>query len=115
MTAGTIRVTGYLGKIVGGIAGLAIGGPMGAVIGAVAGHAYDHWRQRERAAQAERRRTTPRHERAERHEPGTSDFDGIFADPAETRRIAFATAIIVLGAKLAKADGVVSQEEIRAF
>jgi DnaJ like chaperone protein len=35
-------------------------------------------------------------------------------DP-EARRTAFATAVIVLAAKLAKADGAVSREEVRAF
>ena len=39
----------------------------------------------------------------------------MFADPTETRRIAFATAVIVLGAKLAKVDGVVTRDEVRAF
>jgi DnaJ like chaperone protein len=39
----------------------------------------------------------------------------VFADPTETRRIAFATAVIVLGAKLAKVDGVVTPDEVRAF
>ncbi len=39
----------------------------------------------------------------------------VFADPTETRRIAFATAVIVLGAKLAKVDGVVTRDEIQAF
>ena len=39
----------------------------------------------------------------------------VFADPTETRRIAFATAVIVLGAKLAKVDGVVTRDEVRAF
>ncbi|HEX6142219.1 MAG TPA: TerB family tellurite resistance protein [Geminicoccaceae bacterium] len=114
MTAGSIRLAGYLGKIVGGIAGLAIGGPIGAVIGAVAGHAYDHWRERERAERAERRPPPPPPER-ETAGPDLGAGAGVFSDPAETRRIAFATAIIVLGAKLAKSDGVVTQEEIRAF
>jgi DnaJ like chaperone protein len=39
----------------------------------------------------------------------------VFADPAETRRVAFATAVVALGAKLSKVDGVVTHEEIRAF
>jgi DnaJ like chaperone protein len=100
------------GKILGGAAGLAIGGPIGAVIGAVAGHAYDRY-------QEERREQLPP------PDPDLwPDADGgpnawgeppIFADPTETRRIAFATALIVLGAKLAKVDGVVTRDEIRAF
>jgi DnaJ like chaperone protein len=94
------------GKIVGGAAGLVIGGPIGAVIGAVAGHAYDHYLADD--ARRAGRRSPARH----RSEP---ELPPIFADPAETRRIAFATAVIVLGAKLAKADGVVRPDEIRAF
>ncbi len=99
------------GKILGGAAGLAVGGPIGAIIGAVAGHAYDVYRVDEARARLGDRR---RDDRAARPEPDIAS-EPIFADPAETRRIAFATAVIVLGAKLAKADGVVSHDEIRAF
>ena len=100
------------GKILGGAAGLAIGGPIGAVIGAVAGHAYDRY-------QEEKREQLPSPDPdlwpgAERG-PDAWGEPPIFADPAETRRIAFATALIVLGAKLAKVDGVVTRNEIRAF
>lgn len=97
------------GKILGGAAGLAIGGPIGAVIGAVAGHAYDHYRENGGRVRLTHQRTGHawgRH--AHRSKP-------LFNDPTETRRIAFATAVIVLGAKLAKADGAVTQDEIRAF
>jgi DnaJ like chaperone protein len=109
-------VAGYIGKIVGGIAGLAVGGPIGAIIGAVAGHAFDLWRAQEQRQRKERRR----HEGPSRNGGGSARRQSagghrVFTDPTETRRIAFATAIIVLAAKLAKADGVVTQEEIRAF
>ncbi|HEX5078651.1 MAG TPA: TerB family tellurite resistance protein [Geminicoccaceae bacterium] len=87
------------GKIVGGTAGFAVGGPIGAILGAVAGHAFDHYR-------AEQNR---RGQKA-RHEPPL-----FYEDPAETRRIAFATALIALAAKLSKADGRVTADEIRAF
>lgn len=107
-------MAGYIGKIVGAVVGLAVGGPIGAVIGAVAGHVFDLWRAKEARLRDQRRSR-----RGGRSRAGASHGDGqtgdVFADPAETRRIAFATAIIVLAAKLAKADGVVSQEEIRAF
>jgi len=75
------------GKILGGAAGLAIAGPIGALIGAIAGHAVDHYR----ATQIE--------------EGG--------ADP--TKSIAFTIGVIVLSAKMAKADGVVTRDEIDAF
>ena len=74
------------GKVVGGAAGFAIGGPIGALLGAFAGHAFD-----------KRRKTR-----------------GAVVDEA-TKRVAFTVAVIVLGAKMAKADGVVTSDEIRAF
>jgi DnaJ like chaperone protein len=85
------------GKLAGAAAGLAVGGPLGALLGGIAGHVYDTWRQ-------------------ERREPARApEPPPVLTDPMETRRIAFATAVIVLGAKLAKADGVVSRDEVRAF
>ncbi len=75
------------GKILGGAAGFALGGPLGAILGAVAGHAVDRYR-------------------ATQHE----ESDG---DP--TRSIAFTIGVIVLSAKMAKADGVVTRDEIDAF
>jgi DnaJ like chaperone protein len=99
------------GKIVGGAAGFAIGGPLGALLGALAGHAFDYHREAGRLA-----RPAARQADAVADDVGLRDEPiPIFADPAETRRIAFATAVIVLGAKLAKADGRVSRDEIRAF
>ncbi len=74
------------GKLLGGAAGFALGGPLGALLGAVAGHVYDSTR-------------------------ATSAETG--ADP--TKQIGFTIAVIALGAKLAKADGVVTEDEIRAF
>src|SRR5215470_2579934 len=78
------------GKLLGGAAGFALGGPLVALLGAVAGHAVD------RLADA----PVPTSEEDER---------------AATRQIAFTIGIIVLGAKMAKADGVVSRAEIAAF
>ncbi len=77
------------GKIIGGAAGFALGGPLGALMGGLAGHLMDS--QRERASQAA----------TEAHDP--------------TRQIAFTIAVIALGAKLAKADGQVTPDEVRAF
>ncbi len=78
------------GKILGGAAGLAVGGPLGALIGAVAGHfAVDQ-----------------------------KDGDGPQPDRVghdATRQIGFTIGVIALGAKMAKADGVVTKEEIAAF
>jgi DnaJ like chaperone protein len=100
------------GKIIGGIVGFALDGVFGALLGVIAGHVFDHfWAARRRAGVAGRR---PRARRADPHRQ-RDDSIPIFADPAETRRIAFATALIVLGAKLCKVDGRVTRDEIRAF
>ena len=81
------------GKVIGGVAGFALGGPLGAMMGAYAGHIMDKSRdERETFADIGR---------------------GDFAD--DTRQIAFTTAVIILSAKMAKADGRVSREEIDAF
>jgi DnaJ like chaperone protein len=73
------------GKIIGGVAGYALGGPLGALIGGLAGHVYD----------AKKRDTKE--------------------ELAEQRQIAFTVAIVTLAAKMAKADGVVTRDEINVF
>jgi len=83
------------GKVIGGVAGFALGGPLGALIGAVAGHAVDKIR-----AEAE----GPM--RLEGPEEGLG---------SAAKQVAFTIAVIVLGAKMAKADGVVSRAEVEAF
>ena len=75
------------GKVIGGVAGFAIGGPLGAIMGTVAGHAYDKMK--------------------------TGD-DASFG-AAGTRQVAFITAVIVLSAKMAKSDGRVTRDEVDAF
>jgi DnaJ like chaperone protein len=100
------------GKIIGAVVGFAIEGAFGALIGLIVGHLFDHfWATRPRARVAGR---GPQARRADARRP-RDDSVPIFADPAETRHIAFATALIVLGAKLCKADGRVTRDEIRAF
>jgi len=79
------------GKLLGGAAGFALGGPLGALLGAVAGHAVDRLADQPAAA--------------------PTDVD----ERAATRQIAFTIGIIVLGAKMAKADGSVSRSEVAAF
>jgi DnaJ like chaperone protein len=73
------------GKVLGGVGGFAIGGPLGAIIGAVAGHAVDRLRDVQ-----------------------TQNTDG-------TKSIAFTIGVVVLGAKMAKADGKVTPDEVEAF
>jgi DnaJ like chaperone protein len=84
------------GKIIGGVAGFALGGPLGALLGAIAGHAADR--------------------RLEQAEPAAIEQDDLELDErSATRQIAFTIAVVVLGAKMAKADGVVSRAEVAAF
>lgn len=73
------------GKILGGAAGFALGGPLGALIGAVGGHFVDRLK---------------------------SDSEG---GRDNQKSVGFTIAVIVLGAKMAKADGQVTQDEISAF
>lgn len=75
------------GKVIGGVTGFAMGGPLGAIIGTAAGHAYDKMK---------------------------AEDAGRFDDNA-TRQVAFTTAVIVLSAKMAKADGKVTRDEVDAF
>ncbi|MBT3304929.1 MAG: molecular chaperone DjiA, partial [Alphaproteobacteria bacterium] len=76
------------GKIIGGVGGFAMGGPLGALMGAVAGHAYDKMKD---------------------------GGAGTVAGDNAAQQVAFTTAIIVLSAKMAKADGKVTREEVDAF
>lgn len=87
------RTMSIWGKIIGGVAGFALGGPLGALIGAVAGHAVDKIREE-----------TQTNLSVEVEEPGQG-----------TRQVAFTVAVIVLGAKMAKADGAVTRAEVDAF
>lgn len=90
----------YWGKILGGVAGFAMGGPVGALFGAALGHAADEsvtsgvaWR----IGQA-------------------MPFDAARVAALLGRRDQlFAIGVIVLSAKLAKCDGAVSRTEIAAF
>ena len=79
------------GKVIGGVAGFALGGPLGALIGAYAGHKMDRARE------------------------GEQTYFGSDDVNQQTRQVAFTMAVIVLSAKMAKADGVVTREEIEAF
>jgi DnaJ like chaperone protein len=90
------------GKVIGAAIGFALGQWIGALLGAVAGHAFDQWL-------AERRERRRQH--IEAGDPAFIDLDAVL----ETRRVAFATAIVALAAKLAKVDGRVNRDEILAF
>ena len=87
------------GKIIGGVAGFAMGGPLGAMVGAALGHAAEN---------------------------GGSTVRGLVPapDPATSLRVAalmgrredvYALCVVVLAAKVAKCDGPVVRSEIDAF
>ena len=76
------------GKIIGGTAGFAIGGPFGAILGVMAGNLYDR-----------SKKTSFRYQQI----------------PHQQKQSIFALSVIILAAKLAKADGVVTKDEIEAF
>ena len=81
------------GKVLGGAAGFAMGGPLGALLGAVAGHAVDKM-----------------------HGGGAPGVEyGGRSRHAEERQVTFTLAVIALGAKMAKADGKVTRDEVDAF
>jgi DnaJ like chaperone protein len=90
------------GKIIGGMAGFAVGGPLGAMVGATLGHAAD-------SGAVNRMRL-----------PFGSSAPPIW-NPAKMaamlgqRDQLFAIGVVVLAAKLAKCDGPVNRAEIDAF
>lgn len=92
---------GYLGKIIGGTAGFLMGGPLGAVVGAAFGHAADTG-------------ALPRI-------PLPFGSAGLSFSPVRVAALfgrrdqLFAVVVVVLSARLAKADGPVRREEIDAF
>ena len=78
------------GKLIGGAAGMALGGPIGAILGIAAGHGVDK----------------------------VSNFDTFERNKNlsnDQKEQIFATSVIAISAKLAKADGKVSKSEILAF
>jgi DnaJ like chaperone protein len=81
------------GKLIGGTVGFfALGGPLGALLGVAAGHLYDQTRKAQ-----------------------TAQLGGEGAGPRLGRdalQVAFTVAVIALAAKLAKADGQVTRDEV---
>jgi DnaJ like chaperone protein len=92
----------YIGKLIGGVAGFAVGGPFGAVVGAALGHAADQGVLPQMRG-GERRGATGRF--------GPARVAAMFG----RRDQLFAIGVVVLSAKLAKCDGPVTRPEIDAF
>ena len=78
------------GKLIGGAAGMALGGPIGAILGIAAGHGVDKVRKFDA-------------------DESNKDFSN------DQKEQIFATSVIAISAKLAKADGKISKSEILAF
>ena len=78
------------GKLIGGAAGMALGGPIGAILGIAAGHGVDKVRKFD-----------------------TDESNKNFSN--DQKEQIFATSVIAISAKLAKADGKISKSEILAF
>jgi len=74
------------GKIIGSAAGFALGGPLGAIVGGAAGHAVDKIHPKEK-----------------------------LPEEKAVKQIGFTIGVIVLSAKMAKADGKVTKNEVIAF
>jgi len=86
------------GKVIGGAAGFALGGPLGAMMGVMAGNIYDKKKKASSAHQG-----IPNQQQ---------QYQGI---SSQEKQHIFALSVITLTAKLAKADGVVTQDEIQVF
>ena len=74
------------GKIIGSATGFAFGGPIGELLGGAAGHALDKLKTKEK-----------------------------LPEQLALKQIGFTIGVIVLSAKMAKADGKVTKSEIKAF
>jgi DnaJ like chaperone protein len=81
------------GKLIGGFLGLFVGGPFGAAVGVMIGHMHD--------------------------QQSGVETSGLWGNPsgfnANVEHAAFTMGVIVLSAKMAKADGRVTRAEIEAF
>jgi len=89
---------GWLGKIVGGTIGFAVGGPIGAVAGAAFGHSFDKHEERYLSS--------------DREGPG---FGAGQLSNNEEAQLTFFIAAFSMLAKIAKADGRVSEVEINSI
>jgi len=93
--------------LLGGAAGMLVGGPLGALIGAAGGYAADQMSRDEEDGLEDDGGTTTK-TRPAADTQGRDRADG-------TKTMAFTIAAIALGAKMAKADGVVTRDEVEAF
>tara|TARA_B100000686_G_scaffold89006_2_gene95683 strand:- start:12963 stop:13751 length:789 start_codon:yes stop_codon:yes gene_type:complete len=85
------------GKLLGGSTGLLLGGPLGAVLGLAVGHGVDKIRK------------------IDSKNINKKNFYRNTQFSTNDKQMVFATGVIVLSAKLAKADGQVTKDEIETF
>jgi len=83
------------GKLIGGVLGLCVGGPWGAAVGLMVGHMHD--------------------QQKEGGSPWSNLWGNYSAFSGNIEQATFTMGVIVLGAKMAKADGRVTRAEIEAF
>ncbi len=89
------------GKLLGGGTGMVLGGPLGGLLGLALGHKIDKIRKRDSKLV---------------NEDNDSNNSNIYEQYNESeKQLAFATGVIVIAAKLSKADGKVTDNEIIKF
>ncbi len=87
---------GYWGKAIGAGMGFFLGGPIGAILGGVLGHMWDE-----------------DNENVRRYHPQNDEWPEV--ENRQDRQVLFYTGLASLAAKMAKADGRVTRDEIAAF
>ena len=83
------------GKILGGGTGMVLGGPLGALLGLALGHKIDKIRSRDSKL--------------------INDSNSFVQYSESEKQLAFASGVIIIAAKLSKADGKVTNDEIIKF
>ena len=83
------------GKILGGGTGMVLGGPLGALLGLALGHKIDKIRNRDSKL--------------------INDSNSFVQYSESEKQLAFASGVIIVAAKLSKADGKVTNDEIIKF
>ena len=89
------------GKVIGSGAGMVLGGPLGALLGLALGHKIDKVRK------AGANNLNMSQEKSKNSQ--FSQYN------EQEKQLAFATGVIVIAAKLSKADGHVTQDEVKKF
>lgn len=91
-----------LGKLLGLLLGARLAGPFGALFGLFLGHMFDRYQSRAAFLR-------------EAYQNNSQNARDQFTVGGSMDQVAFAVGVIVLGAKMAKADGMVTREEINTF